>query len=130
MLPAGNSQSMKRIFELRDLLQGRLVEGTPWPLTARKRLRWFITSWSCEITKHIFRVTQLSSGWHDEPATGDRVEDVEMSVGFGEGHTLAIWKKGDVGADARGYREARRRALNCCMAPSVFCILLRSVLLW
>lgn len=129
MLPARNRHSMERIFELRDLLQGRLVRGTPRPLTARSRPRWFITSWNSEVSKHISRATQLSSGWDEETALGDRIEDIETSVGFGEGHTLAVWKKADVAADARGYREARRRALDCCMAPNVFCILLRSVLL-
>ena len=129
MLPALSRVSMERIVELTELLQGRLVQGTPYPLTGRRRPRWFITSWNSEVSKHISRVTQRNSSWHDGPVLEDRIEDIERSVGFSEGHTLAIWKKADVAADPRGYRDARRWALDRCMAPSIFCILLRSVLL-
>ena len=37
MLPALSRVSMERIVELTELLQGRLVQGTPYPLTGRRR---------------------------------------------------------------------------------------------
>ena len=85
---------MERIVDRRDFVQGRLVQSSP----------------------------PLICGWQEEALLGDRLEDIERSVGLSEGHTLTVWKKTNVAAEPRGYQNARRRAFNRCMAPGMFCI--------